>query len=61
MGDNIPEFEAMGYESPRHFQYITCGRCLKRAQEKKQKRTVTHTDGRLLRSVKRLREFGFDI
>lgn len=60
IGDNIPEFEAIGYESPRHFQYITCEVCLKKSHEREQKRTMTRTDSQHLRNVKRVCRFGFE-
>jgi SWI/SNF-related matrix-associated actin-dependent regulator of chromatin subfamily A member 5 len=60
IGDSIPEFEAIGYESPRHIQYITCGGCLEKAREGQQKRIVAPSDTPILRSVKRARRFAFE-
>ncbi|EED22983.1 hypothetical protein TSTA_064500 [Talaromyces stipitatus ATCC 10500] len=45
----LPEFLDLGYESPRHIEYITCGDCMKKARKEPRKREVTSTGGRVLR------------
>jgi hypothetical protein len=53
----LPEYRSLGYNSPRHIQYITCGGCVQKAQEGERKRRVTASDDRILRSIKRARGF----
>ncbi|KAL3709382.1 hypothetical protein TMatcc_003172 [Talaromyces marneffei ATCC 18224] len=60
IGDNILEFEAIGYESPRYIHHITCGDCLEKGQKSERKRTVNPSDSRVFRSMKRTRGFDFE-
>jgi SWI/SNF-related matrix-associated actin-dependent regulator of chromatin subfamily A member 5 len=56
----LPEYEGLGYESPRHFQYITCEDCVKKSNGKHSKRDMTPIDGQNLRNSKRVRRFAFE-
>lgn len=51
----LPQYQILGYASPQHIQYITCGGCMAKSREGERKRTVTPSDARLLRSIKRAR------